>query len=167
MEDTIATRVCYRCGEEKPLTKEFFGTLNGEFRKFCKACFRIYRQGYYKRNTATIKAKVKRWIAKNPEKKKETGRRNHLWRMFKITPEQYDKMLVAQGGRCAMPGCEATEGDTRGYSLHVDHDHGTGEIRALLCKQCNQNLGMYEKRKGEFEEYLARFPNPNPADKDS
>jgi hypothetical protein len=30
--------------------------------------------------------------------------------------------------------------------MHVDHDHGTGAIRGLLCSSCNQALGQMKER---------------------
>jgi hypothetical protein len=39
-------------------------------------------------------------------------------------------MVVAQDGRCAICGSALEQ-------LHVDHDHETGEIRGLLCSNCN------------------------------
>jgi hypothetical protein len=30
-------------------------------------------------------------------------------------------------------------------SVHVDHDHGTGEIRGLLCVPCNNTLGLFRE----------------------
>ena len=41
-------------------------------------------------------------------------------------------MIEAQGGTCAV--CP-------GPPQHVDHDHETGEVRGILCFNCNQALG--------------------------
>lgn len=30
-------------------------------------------------------------------------------------------------------------------SLHVDHDHGTGELRKLLCFDCNAGIGKFRE----------------------
>lgn len=59
-------------------------------------------------------------------------------RLYDITPEQYEAMLVAQDGRCAI--CRATEAGGKG-GWHVDHCHDTGKIRGLLCNCCNLMLG--------------------------
>jgi RNase P subunit RPR2 len=65
-------------------------------------------------------------------------RENHLNRKFNMTVEQFNLRLSEQGGKCA--GCGTTEPGGMG-SFHVDHDHETGEIRKLLCMNCNRCLG--------------------------
>jgi len=54
---------------------------------------------------------------------------------YGLTPEQYDELLKRQGGKCAI--CRARPKSKR---LAVDHDHGTGEVRGLLCSRCNHDL---------------------------
>jgi hypothetical protein len=56
---------------------------------------------------------------------------------FGITQADYDDLLARQGGGCAI--CGKPPGK---ISLHVDHDHGTGEIRGLLCLGRNNALGQ-------------------------
>ena len=65
-------------------------------------------------------------------------------RKFGLTPEEYGKMLLAQGNKCAICGNEetATRLD-KTKSLAVDHDHKTGKVRGLLCCECNQGLGKF------------------------
>jgi len=57
---------------------------------------------------------------------------------YGITDEQYAEMLVRQEGRCAI--CRTPPRDR---ALDVDHDHETGEIRGLLCRNCNKGLGEF------------------------
>jgi hypothetical protein len=45
-------------------------------------------------------------------------------------------MLTAQGGLCAI--CQLHP------AVHVDHDHDTGAVRALLCFTCNGGLGHFK-----------------------
>lgn len=47
----------------------------------------------------------------------------------------YDRLLEAQGGRCAI--CRARPKSKR---LAVDHDHKSGAVRGLLCSRCNHDL---------------------------
>jgi hypothetical protein len=63
-----------------------------------------------------------------------------LKKNFGITPEQYDEMLAAQGGVCASCSTDKPGGP---YGIFaVDHDHSTGKVRGLLCKNCNLAIGM-------------------------
>ena len=64
------------------------------------------------------------------------AREVHLKRKFGLTEEDYQTRLEEQDGGCYICG-----GDNNGRTLHVDHDHKTGKIRALLCYSCNTLLG--------------------------
>jgi hypothetical protein len=58
-------------------------------------------------------------------------------------------MLEAQGGLC--PGCAKANPE------HVDHDHATGEVRGMLCFNCNQALGNVRDNieiLGKLQDYL-------------
>lgn len=58
-----------------------------------------------------------------------------LRKKFGLTLEDYDDMLAAQDGRCAI--CLRKP---RKQVLAVDHDHKSGGIRGLLCNFCNHRL---------------------------
>lgn len=66
------------------------------------------------------------------------GRAGHLQRKYGLTEERYQEMLEAQVGRCAI--CLVARAE------HVDHDHETGRVRALLCFNCNAALGQFKDR---------------------
>ena len=59
----------------------------------------------------------------------------HLKRRYGISSVEADDMLAGQGGLCGI--CRAAP------AVHVDHDHVTGAVRALLCFNCNGGLGQF------------------------
>lgn len=69
-----------------------------------------------------------------------------LWRLYKITPEEYFNLLEKQDGVCAICKKPALVDLEKPYApkgrLCVDHDHDTEKIRGLLCTTCNQGLGL-------------------------
>jgi hypothetical protein len=67
------------------------------------------------------------------------SRRHHLKTKFGMSLEEYDARLSAQGGACAI--CSTTDPAPWDYFV-VDHDHSTGEVRALLCHACNTVIGQ-------------------------
>lgn len=61
-------------------------------------------------------------------------------RTFKVKPEALLAMREQQDNRCAI----CRQACVTGRALAVDHDHGTGQIRALLCANCNRALGLLQ-----------------------
>lgn len=57
---------------------------------------------------------------------------------YGLTAEQYAEMLEQQNYQC--PICERDFEET-GEQAAIDHDHETGAVRGLLCKQCNLGIG--------------------------
>ena len=63
---------------------------------------------------------------------------------YGLTVAQYDQMVMAQCGACAVCGRQAGEASEsfRFDQLVIDHDHATGEVRGLLCASCNLAIGI-------------------------
>lgn len=49
-------------------------------------------------------------------------------------------MLSEQCGGCAICGRKPRPD----ISLHLDHDHETGQLRGILCFRCNNALGDFD-----------------------
>ena len=141
---------CKRCGETKPLT-EFYAMagMRDGYRNDCKACNLAAKAARHRANPEPTRERVRKWQQENPERvlaarqryrddgrKAASNRRSYLKRTFGITVEEYDEMFRRQHGRCAI----CCRPPTEGISLHVDHDHVTGEVRGLLCFRCNNAL---------------------------
>lgn len=141
---------CKKCGEIKSL-EEFYratGMADGH-RSECKDCHKSKQRAWYQANRDHPIAGVKRWQQENKDHlhayrreyrkgRKAEDRDAHLRRTFGITQADYDELLARQGGGCGI--CGKPPGK---ISLHVDHDHETGEIRGLLCVGCNNALGQF------------------------
>lgn len=70
-----------------------------------------------------------------------------------------DDLLASQDGLCAI--CLKTSTTKRRW--HIDHDHGTGRIRGILCHHCNLLLGQAKDSIQTLQravEYLRRHANP-------
>lgn len=74
---------------------------------------------------------------------KERRARLRLLHRYGLTGEQYDRLLVKQGGGCAV--CAIDCGTKTNPTLHVDHNHTTGKVRGLLCQNCNTAIGSFRE----------------------
>jgi hypothetical protein len=126
---------CPQCREPKPLA-EFYKSPRaaGGVDGYCKLC----------RQTRDLK-RSQSWVARKKADDPEFFRRHKLLKNYGITPEDYAEKCASQDNLCAMcgrPERRVLYGAVA--NLSIDHDHSTGELRALLCCRCNAALGTIE-----------------------
>ena len=126
-------RTCMTCGKEKLTTDFYFRNKKYNRRHSeCKIC-----------TGERVKARHK----ENPERTKN----NDLKRLYGITLDEHTQMYENQNGVCAI--CK-NEGDGKWKKLCVDHDHETGRVRQLLCRNCNMVLGQVGDNINLLEEMI-------------
>lgn len=107
--------------------------------------------GYYQRNYAANKEQIleknRAWADANREKVRGYKRQ---W-AYGITPEEFDRKLLEQDGRCEICSVELhlvvhhnKDGSVRSSGICVDHCHSTGAVRGLICSGCNKGLGYFK-----------------------
>ena len=85
-----------------------------------------------KRDAARLAAQARRDAVTARALRAEKAYYRHVERTYGITQREYEALLSAQDGRCAI--CTRVP---RSRRLAVDHDHNTGKVRGLLCYTCN------------------------------
>ena len=113
-------KVCSKCKADKPL-KDFSpdNRKKGRTQAQCKKCRAVVQTKIYN---------------------SESGRDKYLSK-YGITYKDYNTMFTTQNGCCAICGKHQS---ILTYRLAVDHNHKTGKVRGLLCKNCNTSLGVME-----------------------
>lgn len=76
-------------------------------------------------------------------------KRKTLESKYGLTLDQYIKMHEYQKGKCGNTGCGA-DLDLKLPTTHVDHNHDTGEVRSLLCSNCNAALGFLKENEDKM-----------------
>lgn len=99
--------------------------------------FKPRQQEWRRNNKDKIREYEKSYAEKYPEKIQAKEIRRTLAK-YGLSPQQYDAVLLNQGGVCAI--CGLLRGIKR---LAVDHDHKTNKVRGLLCQFCNTALGKF------------------------
>ena len=122
----MKTRKCNKCSKTLLLT---------DFYKTGRKSDKDPNKRHYTCKECT-KARLRTADSQSPERK----RKAHLQRTYGITPEEYDEMLLLQDGKCAI--CPKEEAGGKHNVFCVDHDHRTGKVRQLLCKNCNIVLSV-------------------------
>lgn len=138
--ETLVRR-CTRCKLQKPLHADFYKTPTGTYRRICKACLMETNAERNEKPDAAHKR-----------------RQQHLRGLYGITAEEYELLLRAQGGVCAV--CKKPPRKRR---LSVDHDHVTMRVRGLLCNYCNLRI-IGKARDAELYRQAAEYLSNPPAE---
>jgi phage-related protein len=136
---------CSKCKETKPTTDYWKDSSRSSgYKGYCKKC-KPDRKTYFKTwQEKKLRENPDYWkkleANRDPATRRASNRKSTL-KKYNLTPEEYQQILEAQNGKCAI--CKKKETfDQTGKELAVDHSHKTGEVRGLLCQTCNQALGM-------------------------
>ena len=153
--EQVSTKQCKSCGELKPIDK-FYLVHDKRLR-------------YVKPHNTCKQCQVERsrkWALNNLERHKQAVRNARFKQNFGISLDDYNLMIEAQDGRCAICGnpentIDKRTGNTR--NLSVDHDHSTGLVRGLICRTCNVGIGFFKDNPSLLRacaDYIERHKKP-------
>lgn len=128
-------KICSKCRTPRPLDEYLkHPYTRDKLQCWCNPCRKAHRK------VEPSLSNGKRWRKKYRDREsviRKSREQNWLSLGIKLTCDEYDEMLAAQHGLCAICGQASSA-----RRLHVDHDHRTGRIRGLLCRNCNICLGL-------------------------
>ena len=87
----------------------------------------------YKKDPEKIRRQNKEWADNNKDKVRSSKRKQ----LYKLTDIEYTKLLKSQNNKCWI--CKEKFEEVP----HIDHNHNTGKVRGLLCRNCNLGLGHF------------------------
>ena len=124
----LETRICRVCKKDKNLLEDYYlsrkdPTKKSSYSYECKDCT------------------VKRTVEYNREHSTSV-RSQYLKRNYGLTFEEFEAMLSNQDNCCAI--CKSTKPLGRHKRFNVDHHNKTGNVRGLLCSNCNTALGLVD-----------------------
>lgn len=116
---------CTKCGGTERYTRNHT----------CVGCQRTYEARHRKNN---------------PEKIRE----RRLWDLYRLTEEDYQKILEFQNGACYITGRRPAG------RFNVDHSHETGLIRGLLSPWANKGLSFFDDDPDQLRRAADYLENP-------
>ena len=71
-------------------------------------------------------------------------RKEESLKAYGLSLKEYNELLESQGNCCCICQTKVPRGASKKGRFHVDHNHTTGEVRGLLCHDCNTGLGLFK-----------------------
>lgn len=163
----VMKRACRTCKIAKPPSGFYKDSRYPKGDIHCADCRRAKVKKWRDANIEKARLVSKISNAKNPTRAREAARRWHienrerhlaymahrrkffndaivsskLKTAFGITLADYNTVLSAQGGVCAICGKTPEQNKRR---LAVDHCHNSNKVRGLLCGNCNRGIGYFK-----------------------
>jgi Recombination endonuclease VII len=141
------TKICKVCLIEKSVLEFHIarkpGTMNSNgylskvvcYKSSCKECLREQQRKKYHSLTLEEQRKLrKNNSCNNPDYRKKYKLKNY----YGLTTEEFSSMVLEQNNKCKICECEMK-------STQIDHNHSTGKVRGLLCRNCNTSLGLLKE----------------------
>lgn len=147
------TKVCKKCGKKKGYSAFHIDRRTSDGLKYrCRLCTNKTKAMWRARNADKVQAGRRESYQKNLATyraySQSSSRRRAIFtfklRSYGLTIAQFEEMVKAQKGRCAI--CDKLPSEALGHNHHrlcIDHDHKTGAVRGLLCVRCNAGLGAF------------------------
>lgn len=117
-----------------------------------KAASARYFAGLNRKTYERRLALQRKWRQAHPDNVRAYNRRAKIKAAYGLTEEQWNAIFAAQNYSCAGCGSDVPK-SKRGWV--TDHQHGTVQVRGILCLQCNVALGMV----GDDPNTLRRLAN--------
>lgn len=118
----------------------------------CEFCARERAKTQREKDPRAYREYLKEWRRKNSHHSREYREANRdrirqqarvrQLAKYGLTVEEYEKMLLAQQGKCLICQKEPDSKNTKSGVLAVDHCHNSEKVRGLLCDLCNKALGL-------------------------
>lgn len=130
----------------------------------CQYCSKEYilGEGESKHKYCSVKCRREwhydRWKSNGGKRDPQKLREYQLKTNYGISLEIFDKAFDEQGQCCYI--CKSK--DYTGSNWHVDHCHETRLNRSILCKDCNQALGLVKENSSTLKkmiDYIEYFGN--------
>ena len=127
---TVPFKICNTCGAARSV-EEFSADKQKRdgVRGTCKPC----------RN-----AETRRRYGDDQHRARQQSLSRSRKYLYGLTTVDYEAFMAARGNRCEV--CSSVG------PLCIDHDHATRQLRGVLCKNCNNALGLFK----DTPEYLRR-----------
>ena len=146
------TKQCKTCQSILPLTNKYWYKVNSKSKTYwrgsCKEC---------------ASKTDKQWRINNKERDQLNAKTKRVRTSYGITLEEYEKAMSISN-TCQI--CGSYDEDNASKKLNYDHCHITGKFRGVLCRSCNQSIGLL----GDTAEsllkaytYLKEFEDDNKA----
>lgn len=127
-------RMCTVCKTAKPF-EDFYDGLKSK-----KQRYSTNKKYLHSRCKECDHARVRIYHKDNKQRLRKQMLIRHRFREYGLTEEQYNNMVLSQNNLCAI-----CNNPSKNKALAIDHNHKTGEVRGLLCQNCNLAIGLFKE----------------------